>query len=82
MEARNTEEALIAHFGTEDEPRNGGKTPAGQLANRRHSIDPTGAAYCERLLAGQSLLVVNGYASYAGAFFTRNVRCLGVGRVR
>jgi len=59
----------------------GSFTDQGQLRNKIHAIRPVrNPAYCPRLLAGQSLLLVTGYGPYAGAFFTRRTKCLGVGR--
>lgn len=79
-EAHNVEEALLAHFGNRREVINGG-TKAGQLrGNKIHSVSPRRADYCARLLAGQALLVVNGYGAYAAAHFTRNKICDGIGR--
>jgi hypothetical protein len=77
--ARNVEEALIAHFGPENATRNGTILQNGQLLNQRHEISPLRATYCERLLVGQAILQDFGYGAYAAAFYTFNISCPGVG---
>lgn len=81
-EARNVEEALIAHWGTTLETPNDPGQGLGQLANVRHEIDRLRPDYGARLLAGQAILDVSGYGPYAGAFYTRGVVCPGVGGPR
>lgn len=81
QEAREVEEALIAHFGPNGASRNGGGD-AGQLSNLRHEISPDRPEYCIRLLRGQFVLKRNGYGRYAAALYTRTKRCPGVGGPR
>jgi hypothetical protein len=77
--ARNVEEALIAHFGPQNALRNDVFLPPGQLENKRHEISPLRLTYCERLLIGQFILSDKGYGSYAAACYTGLTRCPGVG---
>jgi hypothetical protein len=82
QEARNVEEALIAHFGPDGEGHNNNRLLTGQLDNKRHEIDPKRVAYCERLLVGQFVLDFHAYGSYAAAYFTKNTDCPGIGGAR
>jgi hypothetical protein len=82
--AHDVEEALIARFGTaRDRIANHGTPPiiatrGGQLANQIHSISNLRPLYCARLLLGQMILSLNGYAAYARAYFTGGMICPGV----
>jgi len=74
QQARQVEEALISHFGPAPELASAGGT-RGQLQNMRHEIDPDNAGYCQDLLNGQWILIVNSYTRYSVALFTRGKKC-------
>lgn len=80
-EARELEEALIAHVGPSREIAND-LSRLGQLEDLRHEISPGRETYSERLLVGQFVLLENGYGAYAVAASTREKDCQGVGGPR
>ncbi|MCW2994890.1 MAG: hypothetical protein JWQ18_2385 [Conexibacter sp.] len=83
MEARQVEEALIAHFGPAGAERNDhDPDKPGQLRDLRHEISPFRPDYCASLMIGQFVLDDFGYGAYAGAHYTRGRVCPGIGGLR
>ncbi|RYG86220.1 MAG: hypothetical protein EON59_10475 [Alphaproteobacteria bacterium] len=75
LEAREVEEAMIAHYGMEWNPDSRNR---GQLLNARHEFNRNDRDnYCRHLWRGQSILRLNGYVKQATANprFTWPARC-------
>jgi len=84
-ESKQVEEALIAHFGINDQDRDDFHNTTGkrgQLDNGRHEIDRNRPDYCAHLLRGQYVLYRSGYQHYAAAYYTKGISCPGVGGPR